>query len=207
MFFKKRRVKVKIDGKIYDSMSEGAEAMGWKLWNLADALRFGKSEYQGHAIERLDGKYDKLKLTKTIKSTNKSYRTSARSCPVICTTTGEVFRSITEAADHCNLSAWTMGLKMAKAGKFIDKEGNEYIRQKDANYSREYPSQTPTLDRQISKYTHKNKENIVQKQIVKSESSLNMSDENALRIITSNMVKNKQYNEASVLLNILKNMA
>lgn len=193
--YKMKKVKVEIDGHIYDSLTEGANAMGWKLWNLADALRFGKKELHGHSIKRLDDKYTKVLINKQVK---KDGRGSNRSCPVLCTTTGETFRSISEAADNCNANSWTMGLKMAKAGKFIDSKGREYIRQKDANYTREYPTQTPNMQHIITKHSIRTTNKI-------ASNKLSETDTTALRNVTINMIQNKQYNEATTLLNILKN--
>ena len=116
-----RRGKViEIDGKVYNSIKEAAEKYGFNATYLCRLISDGKTEYKNKTIKVLPAK-----------ETKKSYKKakdSCRACPVKCITTNEIFTSISEAAKSAKAKMWTMSLKMEKAGKFIDKEGKEYIR-------------------------------------------------------------------------------
>lgn len=58
---------------------------------------------------------------------------------------GKEYSSIRSAAIDAEADNWTMSYKMATAGGFIDKNGNEYTRIDPANFSREYPNTGKTL--------------------------------------------------------------
>lgn len=116
-----RRGKViEIDGKVYNSIKDAANKYGFNATYLCRLIAEGKTEYKNKTFKVLPAK--------ETKKVYKKAKDSCRACPVKCITTNEIFTSISEAAKSAKAKMWTMSLKMEKAGKFIDKEGKEYIR-------------------------------------------------------------------------------
>lgn len=203
---RKPSVKIKIDNKLFIGIGNAAKYLGVKYQTIADAFKLGRKEINGHSIERLDTPLKRAKSKIKIKMKH--------SCPVLCTTTGKKYDSISDAARALNLDSWTIGLKMAKAGKFIDNNGNVYIREKPANYKREYPKQQPIMLQEKKAFAKRSRPSIkkaVEKiSKIKSPEKINVSntflsnsEEETLQNVISGMIKAKQYNEASVLLKVL----
>lgn len=215
MTYKCKRVKVEVDGKIYNSIASAAEAIGCQSYNISDTFRLGRTEYKGHTIRRFDGKYDDLieakKRGQSVNSFyNQNYKDKSRG--VINTTTGEVFRSIAKAAESCNVQTWIMGLQLAKAGKFVDSKGNVFM--KKSRYfelKREKEKELTEYKASVINSTHKSLSTSSSLtstlSSIKTGTTLSESDEKALTTVTAGLVESGKYNEAVVLLNILRNKA
>lgn len=83
-----------------------------------------------------------------------------RSCPVLCETTGILYDSISQAARAANTNMWTMSVKMTTSGKFIDRNGNVYIRQKPMVSKNTYKNTGSTVLSRRSHYTRTKSEPI-----------------------------------------------
>lgn len=122
---KLQKVITKVDGMIFESMVKAAKFLNCKAYELSNAFKADKTVLNGHTIERLTEVQRLKPENPKIITTSKG---RARKVEVLCTNTNEKFESITALARKLGLRDWTIGLKMEKAGKFIDKDGNEYIR-------------------------------------------------------------------------------
>lgn len=190
------KICVKIDGQHFDSIKAGAESLNCKPYLLYNCYAGGKTTYNGHNLEftRTDGALFQIKKAKQ----SRHY-----TCPVLCTTTGVKYSSISAAAKVANCHNWTMGLKMEKAGKFIDKNGNEYIRERPMNSSRTYPAQTPTVEKEVP-FMNRKSNSVVSNTISASTlSNLNSEEVKVLKSITTNLINSNQYNEAKLMIDIL----
>lgn len=203
MFYKRRRVKVEVDGIVYNSMQEAADALGCNPWNISDAFKTGTCQWHGHKLKRFDGKYADV-----IESKNKmgDKKPGRKGCKIVCTTTGEMFDSIARVAENCDTTSWYIGLNLAKNGRYTDKKGNIYIKQADMNNTSKI---SETIKQRIEAKNKVNTLSNTTSNFVSSKSTtinkLSELDAAALRNVTINMVQNKNYNEATVLLNILRN--
>lgn len=188
--------KVRINNKIYNTISEAAKAIGSFQQNLGLALKLGKSNYKGYTIEKIDNN----KINTVIKNTRKG---KYQGCPVTCITTNEKFASIQAVANKLNLNAWTIGLKMAKAGKFIDKEGNEYIREQPIQSRKEgvvYPEQKPyMLEGKRGKYTRHTSIKPIENSVTIPTIDVRQNTLTVLQSLGENLTKNKMYKEASYI--------
>lgn len=135
----------------FNSIKKFADSFKINYTEVMDYLYGKRKDLYGYEVKRLSEKMTYKKGTLTLpKSTRK---VSKRACKVQCVETGKIFSSISEAARHLNVQTWTMSLKMEKAGKFIDKKGNTYIRlkpmvSKDLSI---YPEQTPEITRNLTR--------------------------------------------------------
>lgn len=68
---------------------------------------------------------------------------------VYCKTLNKWFNSITDAANFAGAKQWTMGLKMGRSGKFIDKNGNEYTRETPLKSADNYKDTGPTVQKKF----------------------------------------------------------
>lgn len=206
-----KKVQIKINGTVYPSIKEATKSMGWNTFALQNAISKGKTTCKGVPFERIEQTKDTYSTTE---STTKARNFKKQSCPVLCTTTGKIYNTITKAAKAAGVPMWTMSVKMAGAGKFIDKEGNEYIRQKPMKKrsERDYGKQTSKITRVLTRKYHKNPEKIQGLVITKVEQSvptitknMNLSTEEkeCLTFFAKTSLDNKDYQKASCLLNIL----
>lgn len=189
--------KVRINNKIYNTISEAAKAIGSFQQNLGLALKLGRSNYKGYTIEKIDSNT----VNEVIKSKKKG---QYKGCPVTCITTNEKFDSIQAVANKLNLNAWTIGLKMAKAGKFIDKEGNEYIREQPIQSRKAgvtYPEQKPyMLGGKRGNYKKSNFKSIVNVEIPQIKTvDIRQNTLTTLQNLGEDLTKNKLYREASCI--------
>lgn len=79
---------------------------------------------------------------------------------VYCKTLNKWFNSITDAANFAGAKQWTMGLKMGKCGKFIDKNGNEYTRETPLKTADNYRDTGPTLQKKFGDHQGHRKKTI-----------------------------------------------
>lgn len=71
-----------------------------------------------------------------------------RRVKVKCITTGETFNSIAEAAQYAGVDDWTMSVKMAGFGYFVDSKGYKYVRETPMKTKNTYViGKTAGLDR------------------------------------------------------------
>lgn len=196
-----KEVKVSINNVIYKSITEAAKTFGWHPVKIHNAYRRGKATIEGMPFE---------KITTTEIKNKKSNK--KQSCPVTCTTTNTIYNTITEAAKAAGVPMWTMSLKMDAAGKFIDKQGNEYVRQKPMKKrtTRDYGKQTANITRNIIRTVSKRiKPEVVNIPIetVGSASTSTLMLSNIERVTLRNVAKDflekDNYIEASNILNIL----
>ena len=198
---KKRKtvLSVNINGKHFNTITEAAKAINCKAYHLYNAYASNATSYKNFNLEFIRNENDMCLIRNRYK------------CPVICTTTGKVYDSIADASKAAGANNWTMSLKMEKAGKFIDKEGNEYIRKIPMNTSREYSNQTPTVNQRLSElHSNSRKSN---NKIIKSKPLVNinkianskLSNEaiTVLKNVTNTLISSGNYSEAKALIDVL----
>lgn len=204
-----KKVQIQINDTIYPSIKEATKSMGWNTFALQNAISKGKTTYKGVPFKRIE----ETKEVSSVKEP-KAKNFKKQSCPVLCVNTGKVYNTITKAAKAAGVPMWTMSLKMSGAGKFIDKEGNEYIRQKPMKKrsERDYGKQTSKITRVLTRKYHKNPEKIQELVITKVEQSvptitknmnLSMEEKECLTFFAKASLDNKDYQKASCLLSIL----
>jgi hypothetical protein len=91
----------------------------------------------------------------------------AKCCKVYCKNLAIWFDSIQEAADFAGAKMWTMSKKMAVSGSFIDKYGNEYVRERPMKTKNQYKD---TGNKLCKKWSRKKKE------ILKQERTTSFGD-------------------------------
>jgi hypothetical protein len=87
-----------------------------------------------------------------------------RKINIFCKNLNKWFGSLGEAARFANADAWTMSKKMETAGGFVDKNGNEYIRQEPMKTKNQYKN----TGKQVQKVL-KRKRKVINKPIQKEE--------------------------------------
>lgn len=186
-----KATKVLIDNQLFNSIKEAAEFLDMNQITLSSKLR----KYKKCNIKDFNvALYQNAKKRKYIRK-----KETKLGCGVLCTTTGKQFNTITEAAKHCNVNAWTMGLKMEKAGKFIDNDNNEYIRlspMKSKDLSM-YPKQIPELKRIVQRTAKEKLKNSIEQGKVKSEKDV-------LKDVVKSFINNNKYDEAIKLISVLE---
>lgn len=73
------------------------------------------------------------------------------------------FSTITAAAKYAGVDGWTMSLKKGTAGSFIDKYGNEYIREHPMSTKNKYVNRGKKIKRDVKK--HKRKPNEIAQRV------------------------------------------
>ena len=58
---------------------------------------------------------------------------------------GKIYKSISAAASAVGVNMWTFSQKMGVSGKFIDSEGNEYVRSVPARFKDKYKNTGSTM--------------------------------------------------------------
>ena len=211
-----------VDGKTFLSVKEAAAAYKLNPTSLYQALHNGQTKHCGYKIcysvktveaYRKEQAMLNKTTTTTAPTTAVTLAKKKERCPVKCLTTGKHYPSISAAAKELGIHMWTMSIKMEDTGKFIDKNGNEYIRLKPMNKitDRTYNTKYSNITRDIRPYTKKtkNKQNIVtpvQPVVItpvipiKSKQSEVVS---SLLKSASLLVDNKNYSQAASIYNIL----
>lgn len=100
------------------------------------------------------------------KHSKKKKRINGKECPVFCENLQKSFGTIKEAAKFAQVNNWTMSQKMASAGRFVDSQGNSYIRMKPMQSGRVYKNTGETL---CKTFNRKPKNNMVDIKTVSQE--------------------------------------
>lgn len=82
----------------------------------------------------------------------------AKNCRVYCKNLDIWFSTITAAAKYAGVDGWTMSLKMDTAGSFIDKYGNEYIREHPMSTKNKYANRGKKIKYEVKKHKRKSNE-------------------------------------------------
>lgn len=155
-----RKIKgVIIEGTKFNSITEAAKYIDPARniqGNLSHALLYNSDrKYKGLSIAYADKKLeDKIKQKYIENTCIESIRKSKKSCPVVCKTLGKTFGSICDAAKYAKVNEWTMSKKMETAGKFIDKNNNEYVRLVPMNTKNTYVNTGTTLCFESKKHVY-----------------------------------------------------
>lgn len=132
---------VLVDGVAYNSCHDAEQLLGFPKNVLAGALNNMQKFYKGHAIE-----YVYPSDTKTTpKNDGRKSGTG-----VYCENLNKHFPSINDAAKFAQADAWTMSKKMEFAGKFIDDNGNVYIREQPMKTINVYKNTGAKLKRKVT---------------------------------------------------------
>ena len=144
-----KKIKIKVDNvHVFNSLMDACKFLKKNnVAGLANAVKCGNKTYDGHSIEQLP--CDTKKKRKIDKK---------HSCPVICENLNVTFKTITEAANYAQVDGWTMSKKMQSSGKFIDKNGNVYVRLKPMRSKNVYADIGATIQKNVP-FTHRRKKN------------------------------------------------
>jgi len=184
-----KKIRVRVGVKCFESMRDAARAFGCSY--LAMVKRF-KSEGQ---IKNNIMTLDSFELYRKHKKQTKN----KRNCPVRCLTTGKEYATITDAAKSIGVNSWTMGLKMEKAGKFIDSNGNEYIRLVPMQTTCDYPDTPARIVKEHTvKSVHKKQNFVTVEKNVSLENALEAIKEAAIA-----KIKAGSYQEATKYIDAL----
>lgn len=140
--------------KTYENIKSFAEEQGLDYFKICSKFKGNELLFDKYIITRLTPRETRKTHTKRNTANSQAYR-----CKVMCTNTGKVFSSISEAARSCGAKSWTMGLKMERAGKFIDANNNEYVRlspMRSKNVEA-YGETSPKLEHEVKEYKRKPK--------------------------------------------------
>lgn len=185
--------KVKVEKTIFNSLKEAATFLACNPSYISQVLAKGSNKIKGRNIEVIESAC----------SASNTKKTTKRACPVLCETTGKMYPTITAAAKVAKANCWTMGLKMETTGKFIDKDGNTYVRTK------------PMVSKEGISYSNKYSEVIrpVQHYIKKK---VNVSDDienktenftySTLEKTAIDLISKKRYKEASAICTVLNDL-
>lgn len=149
-------------------------------------------------------KSKKLITSNTTVQTNSKAKNN-KSVPVKCMTTEKIYNSISEAAKDAGTNMWTMSLKMEQCGKFIDKNGNVYIRLKPMvqRTTRKYSAGPANVSRV---YTHNVKNESVNETTKNEEVSLEDKIVQTLIESANLLASAKKYSKAADVFNILASL-
>lgn len=221
MYERKNSRLVIVDGKTFISVKEAAKAYKFNATSLYQALHNGQTLHRGHkicySVKTVNAYRKEQDMLNKTNSTSEVITTAKRkgreSCPVKCTTTGKYYPSISAAAKELGLHMWTMSVKMEDTGKFIDKNGNEYIRLKPMNKltDRTYNTKYSSITRDIKPYTKKNTDKQEELSLIKSSvvtpiipiKTKQTEVVASLLKSASLLVDNKNYVQAASIYNIL----
>lgn len=137
-YWDRRPKPVLVDGIAYNSCREAEEILGFPKNVLAGALNCKQKFYKGHTIEYVCP-------SDAPKQDGRKNGTG-----VYCENLNKHFSSINDAARFAKADGWTMSKKMEFAGKFIDSEGNTYIREKPMKTIRVYKNTGAKVKRNVT---------------------------------------------------------
>ena len=185
--------KVKVEKTIFNSLKEAAAFLACNPSYISQVLAKGSNKIKGRNIEVIESA---CSVTDTKKA-------SKRACPVLCETTGKMYPTIAAAARAAEANSWTMGIKMETTGKFIDKDGNTYVRtrpmvsKEGVSYNNKYSEMVRSVKHYIKKKvdTSNNVEN-------KNESF----EYSTLEKMAIDLISKKRYKEASTLCTVLNDL-
>lgn len=199
----KHLIDISVDNVQFNSVKEVAQLCDIKPATLYYCLcKDNCKTVYGYKIERL-GKH-KFNLTKNVNKEELSdlKASSYKAVKVKCLETGKIYPSITSIAKKLGLNMWTMSVKMEETGKFIDKNGNTYVRLKpmvkrtDTSYGMKSSSVTRELHR------HKNNVSSLTSNVISTPSTKDLIIQNLVKSATL-LTDNKNYTQAAQVLNIL----
>ena len=193
------KILVSVDGSKLRNVMDTAEKYNVKANSLYMALHNNQKHFFNYRINKIDKyTYDLITSDTSLKEKN----LSKRAVCVKCLDTGVVYPSISAAAKACNEHMWTMSVKMEETGKFIDKEGKQYIRLAPMNKltDRVYGIKASTVTRDIKPY----KKTVQAIETVESQ-PVSAKDNIIQSLIKSTnlLMDNKNYSQAAQILTIL----
>lgn len=157
-----------VEGKTFDSMYDAAKFIGadascirWALFHNKDrkykdlSVSFADRETEEKIVQEL--------ASKPVVHRKRKVKTDKKhSCPVYCENSNKTFKTISDAAKYAKVNGWTMSLKMATAGQFVDKDGNVYKRLKPMNTKNTYNNTGDTLQKNVLVKRHRKATPIVE---------------------------------------------
>ena len=185
--------KVKVEKTIFNSLKEAASFLACHPSYISQVLARGANNIKGRNIEAIENACS-MSNTKSVRK---------RACPVLCETTGKMYSTIMAAAKAARAHPWTMSLKMETTGKFIDKDGNTYVRTKPM-MSKEgitYSNKYSEMIRQVRPYIKKTVD--ISDNIESKTESFSYS---ALEKIAIDLISKKHYKEASAICTVLNDL-
>ena len=193
------RILVSVDGGKLRNVMDTAEKYNVKANSLYMALHNNQKYFFDYRINKIDKyTYDLI----TSKASSKERNLSKRAVGVKCVDTGVVYPSISAAAKACGEHMWTMSVKMEETGKFIDKEGKEYVRLTPMNKltDRTYGIKASAITRDIKPYKKSTQT------IENAETHVISAKDNIIQSLiksTNLLMDNKNYSQAAQVLTIL----
>ena len=169
---KARGIPVIVDDVLYDNCATAERELGFPINSLTKCLRLGRKSYKGHTISAVYP--SQVKRVPGVHNTKKV-------C-VTCVTTGEVFKSLKDAAQDARVDSWTMSKKMETAGSFISRDGKEYVRERPMVSKNTYKNTGKTL-KSIRKYAERPSRRGVKlntkETFIPTDTALNLANEDA----------------------------
>lgn len=185
--------KVKVEKTVFNSLKEAAGFLACHPSYISQVLARGANQIKGRNIEILEN----------ASSIGNTKKTKKRACPVLCETSGKMYPTIMAAAKAAKAHPWTMSLKMETTGKFIDKDGNTYVRTKPMaskegiTYSNKYSE----MIRHVRPYIKKKVD--ISNNIENKTESFSYS---ALEKTAIDFISKKHYKEASAICTVLNDL-
>ena len=185
--------KVKVEKTIFNSLKEAAAFLACNPSYISQVLARGSNRIKGRNIEVIENAC----------SADNTKKITKRACPVLCETTGKMYPTITAAAKVAEVSSWTMSLKMETTGKFIDKDGNTYVRTR------------PMVSKEGISYSNKYSEVIrpfqryIEKKVDISNDVENKTERFAYSTLEKtavDLISKKRYKEASAICTVLNDL-
>ena len=200
---KKPYISISVDNVKFNSVKEAAQLCNMSKGALYSALNKRASSVKGYYIEHLGKNTFNITKNSIAKVSEKPTRGAKAAVQVKCLETGKIYPSIGAIAKKLGVNMWTMSVKMEETGKFIDKQGNSYIRLSPMvkRVDHDYGFKTSSITRNIRR-------NRVEKSIKTTENVSSTPSKKDL--IVQNLVKSatlltdtKNYTQAAQVLNIL----
>lgn len=202
---KKPYISISVDNVKFDSVKEAAQLCNMSKGALYSALNKRASSVKGYYIEHLGKSTFNITKNSIVKASEKPTRGPKAAVQVKCLETGKIYPSIGAIAKKLGVNMWTMSVKMEETGKFIDKQGNSYIRLSPMvkRVDHDYGFKTSSITRNISR-TKPVKNKTVTLDTVKTNT---VSQKNAIiqsLVKSANLLTdNKNYSQAAQVLTIL----
>ena len=196
---KNGKILISVDGGKLRSVTSTAEKYNLSSASLYYAVR-NQDNYKNFKIKKInDNTYDLISNS----AVNKERCVPKSAVGVKCLDTGIIYPSINAAARACDEHMWTMSVKMEETGKFVDKQGRQYIRLAPMNKrtDRVYGIKTSAITRDIKPYkkTLQVVETTETPKVISSKDNIIQS----LIKSTNLLIDNKNYSQAAQVLTIL----